>query len=88
MKEERAAELAAEYGFDLRTPMDSSIKMCRIAEGSADIYPRHGPTMEWDTAAGHAILDRGGRPVHRAGRRSVRVRQGRPGLPQRLVRGA
>ena len=56
MKEERAAELAAEYGFDLRTPMDSSIKMCRIAEGSADIYPRHGPTMEWDTAAGHAIL--------------------------------
>jgi len=56
MKEERAAELAAEYGFDLRTPMDSSIKMCRIAEGSADIYPRHGPTMEWDTAAGHATL--------------------------------
>lgn len=56
MKEERAAELAAEYGFDLRTPMDSSIKMVRIAEGSADIYPRHGPTMEWDTAAGHAIL--------------------------------
>ncbi|MDI1365169.1 MAG: 3'(2'),5'-bisphosphate nucleotidase CysQ [bacterium] len=56
MSEERATQLAAEYGFDLRTPMDSSIKMCRIAEGSADIYPRHGPTMEWDTAAGHAIL--------------------------------
>jgi 3'(2'), 5'-bisphosphate nucleotidase len=30
--------------------------MCRIAEGSADIYPRHGPTSEWDTAAGHAVL--------------------------------
>lgn len=56
MREEKAAELAAEYGFDLRTPMDSSIKMCRIAEGSADIYPRHGPTSEWDTAAGHAVL--------------------------------
>jgi len=56
LKEDRAAELAAQYGFDLRTAMDSSIKMCRIAEGSADIYPRHGPTMEWDTAAGHAIL--------------------------------
>ena len=53
---EKAAELAVEYGFDLRTPMDSSIKMCRIAEGSADIYPRHGPTSEWDTAAGHAVL--------------------------------
>lgn len=56
MKEEKAAELAAQYGFDLRAPMDSSIKMCRIAEGAADIYPRHGPTMEWDTAAGHAVL--------------------------------
>ena len=56
MKEERAAELAKEYGFDLRAPMDSSIKLVRIAEGAADLYPRHGPTMEWDTAAGHAIL--------------------------------
>jgi 3'(2'), 5'-bisphosphate nucleotidase len=56
MKEEWAAELAAQYGFSLRAPMDSSIKLVRIAEGAADIYPRHGPTMEWDTAAGHAIL--------------------------------
>lgn len=56
MREEKAAELAAQYGFDLRRPMDSSIKMCRIAEGSADIYPRHGPTSEWDTAAAHAVL--------------------------------
>jgi len=56
MKVETADKLAAEYGFDLRQPMDSSIKLCRIAEGAADIYPRHGPTMEWDTAAGHAVL--------------------------------
>lgn len=34
----------------------SSIKICMVAEGSADIYPRFGRTMEWDTAAGHAIL--------------------------------
>jgi 3'(2'), 5'-bisphosphate nucleotidase len=34
----------------------SSIKFCRIAEGAADLYPRFGPTMEWDTAAGHAVL--------------------------------
>lgn len=60
MREEKAAELAAEYGFDLRSPMDSSIKMCRIAEGSADIYPRHGPTSEWDTAAGQAVLEAAG----------------------------
>ncbi len=34
----------------------SSLKFCRVAEGSADFYPRFGPTMEWDTAAGHAVL--------------------------------
>lgn len=33
----------------------SSLKFCRLAEGAADIYPRLGPTMEWDTAAGHAV---------------------------------
>ena len=60
MKEETAARLAAQYGFDLRTPMDSSVKLCRIAEGSADIYPRHGPTSEWDIAAGHAVLEAAG----------------------------
>jgi 3'(2'), 5'-bisphosphate nucleotidase len=60
MKVETADKLAAEYGFHLREPMDSSIKLCRIAEGSADIYPRHGPTMEWDTAAGHAVLEAAG----------------------------
>jgi len=36
-------------------PAGSSLKICRVAEGSADVYPRTGPTMEWDTAAGHAI---------------------------------
>jgi 3'(2'), 5'-bisphosphate nucleotidase len=56
MKAETADELARQYGFHRREPMDSSIKFCRIAEGAADIYPRHGPTMEWDTAAGHAVL--------------------------------
>ncbi len=34
----------------------SSLKFCMIAEGKADIYPRFGNTMEWDTAAGHAVL--------------------------------
>ena len=33
----------------------SSLKICMIAEGKADVYPRYAPTMEWDTAAGHAI---------------------------------
>ena len=34
----------------------SSLKFCLVAAGEADIYPRFGPTMEWDTAAGHAVL--------------------------------
>ena len=34
----------------------SSLKFCKLAEGVADLYPRFAPTMEWDTAAGHAIL--------------------------------
>ncbi len=37
-------------------PAGSSLKFCRVAEGSADVYPRYGPTCEWDTAAGHAVL--------------------------------
>ncbi|MDX1974613.1 MAG: 3'(2'),5'-bisphosphate nucleotidase CysQ [Rickettsiales bacterium] len=44
----------------------SSIKFCQIAEGSADIYPRFGRTMEWDTAAGHAILEAAGGRVETA----------------------
>lgn len=35
----------------------SSLKFCLVAEGSADVYPRFAPTMEWDTAAGHAICN-------------------------------
>jgi 3'(2'), 5'-bisphosphate nucleotidase len=43
--------------------MDSSIKLCMIADGTADIYPRHGPTMEWDIAAAHAVLAAAGGSV-------------------------
>ena len=39
-----------------RTSAGSSIKLCMLAEGTADAYPRFGPVMEWDTAAGDAIL--------------------------------
>lgn len=45
----------------------SSLKFCLIAEGRADIYPRFGPTMEWDTAAGQAIVEQAGGKVLRAG---------------------
>jgi len=41
----------------------SSLKFCLLAAGEADIYPRHGRTMEWDTAAGHAVLAAAGGSV-------------------------
>ncbi len=42
----------------------SSLKICLVAEGSADIYPRFAPTMEWDTAAGHAIARAAGCQIY------------------------
>lgn len=45
----------------------SSIKICLVAEGKADVYPRFAPTMEWDTAAGHAIAREAGMEVYQAG---------------------
>lgn len=56
----------------------SSLKLCLLAEGQADLYPRLGPTMEWDIAAGHAVLAAaGGAVVDLAGRP---LRYGKPGF--------
>jgi len=44
----------------------SSLKFCLVAEGKADLYPRLGPTMEWDTAAGHAVLKAAGGDVFKS----------------------
>ena len=41
----------------------SSLKICLVAEGEADIYPRLGPTMEWDTGAAHAIIQESGKSI-------------------------
>ena len=49
-------DFLADYAIAGETTSGSSIKFCRIAEGEADLYPRLGRTMEWDTAAGHAIV--------------------------------
>lgn len=43
-----------------RIQTGSSIKFCRLAEGTADLYPRLAPTDDWDIAAGHAILEAAG----------------------------
>jgi 3'(2'), 5'-bisphosphate nucleotidase len=44
-------------------PIGSSLKLCVVAEGKADLYPRLGPTMEWDTAAAHAVAESAGAKV-------------------------
>jgi len=57
-----------EVGATERISAGSSLKFCLVAEGRADLYPRFGPTMEWDTAAGHAVLSAaGGRVTTRDG---------------------
>lgn len=52
-------------GFTVRDLVSagSSLKLCRVAEGAADMYPRLGRTMEWDIAAGHAVLAAAGGTV-------------------------
>ena len=44
-------------------PKGSSLKFCLVAEGSADVYPRLGPTCEWDTGAAHAVAEMAGAKV-------------------------
>lgn len=54
--EEMLANIDRVLGIDEVVSIGSSLKMCLVAEGAADIYPRLAPTSEWDTAAAHAIL--------------------------------
>jgi 3'(2'), 5'-bisphosphate nucleotidase len=51
------SQMRQEYGDVEIVSMGSSLKICLVAEGKAEVYPRLGPTMEWDTAAAHAILN-------------------------------
>jgi len=52
-----------EYNVIESISRGSSLKFCMVAEGKADIYYRHGPTMEWDTAAGQAVVEAAGGKV-------------------------
>jgi 3'(2'), 5'-bisphosphate nucleotidase len=53
-------EIVAKYPVTKKIFAGSALKFCLIAEGAAHFYYRHGPTMEWDTAAGHAIVQYSG----------------------------
>jgi 3'(2'), 5'-bisphosphate nucleotidase len=58
------SDKSAHLGIADFVASSSSLKFCLVAEGTADLYPRHGTTAEWDTAAGQAILEAaGGRVV-------------------------
>ncbi len=65
--DEFLAEQRRRYREVQFTPMGSSLKICLVAEGKADVYPRFGPTMEWDTAAAHAVVNAAGRHIYRYG---------------------
>ena len=54
-----------------RRQTGSSLKFCMVAEGHADVYPRFGQTMEWDTAAGDAVLRAAGGIVLDGARRPL-----------------
>jgi 3'(2'), 5'-bisphosphate nucleotidase len=60
MTDAEAARVAARHGCSQWQGTDSSLKFCLIAEGRFDAYPRTGPTSEWDTAAGQAVLEAAG----------------------------
>jgi 3'(2'), 5'-bisphosphate nucleotidase len=57
------SELEEKYGEASLVSRGSSLKLCMVAEGSADIYPRIAPTMEWDTAAADAVVRAAGGKV-------------------------
>lgn len=76
------ARLPADYSF---VAAGSSLKFCRLAEGRADIYPRLGPTCQWDTAAGQAVLEQAGGVVLDAHGQPLRYGLDRPILNPHFV---
>lgn len=71
-KSPETEEFLARYAISERRDSGSSLKFCAVARGAADIYPRLAPTMEWDIAAGHAVLVAAGGAVTTPDGRPVR----------------
>ena len=65
---EATEDYLAGFRDPIAVPMGSALKFCGIADDRIDVYPRHAPTMEWDTAAGQCIVEACGGVVHRADR--------------------
>src|SRR5690606_6589386 len=62
-RDARTEALLARMGDIEPVGVGSSLKFCRLAEGGMDVYPRFGPTSEWDTAAGQCVLEAAGGAV-------------------------
>ena len=63
--DDRTAAALGRMGDIERVGLGSSLKFCRLAEGRIDVYPRFGPTSEWDTAAAQCVLEEAGGAVLR-----------------------
>ncbi len=71
-RDQATDDYIARYGVADLVSAGSSLKFCLVAAGEADFYPRLGPTMEWDTAAGQAVLTAaGGRVVEKESHRPL-----------------
>jgi 3'(2'), 5'-bisphosphate nucleotidase len=75
---QRLAKFPADYPVKARVKCGSALKLSVLAAGEADLYPRFGTTMEWDTAAGQAILEAAGGRVETGD--GTRLHYGKPGL--------
>ena len=86
-RDARTEEFLAGYNVAELVSAGSSLKLCRVAEGTADLYPRIGRTMEWDIAAGHAVLLAAGGSIETLDGEPLRY--GKPGLdnPHFVARG-
>ena len=84
---EKLDAFLARIGEHEAVSMGSSLKFCLVAEGSADLYPRLGPTMEWDTAAAQCVVEVAGGAVEDIN--GVRLRYNKPDLlnPEFVVSG-
>ncbi len=57
---DETVDFCKRHDIEAQEAYGSSLKLCKIAEGTVDVYPRLSPTMEWDIAAGHCIVNEGG----------------------------
>jgi 3'(2'), 5'-bisphosphate nucleotidase len=73
----RLDDFLAGYRVERVVKIGSAVKFCRVAEGVADLYPRFGRTMEWDTAAPQAVLEAAG--GHLSGWDGLPLRYRKPG---------